>query len=144
MHSVLDAQFTEVARLEPNLNTVPLVPTTKPMPLTVTMVPPAVGPLLGATEVMAGVNLKRSFKVTALVPTGVVTVTCTVPSNSAGDTAVIDVGELTTKLVALTDPNLTDVAPVKPVPVIVTDVPPAVGPEFGLTLVTVGAATNVN
>ena len=38
-------------------------------------------------------------------------------------------------------PNVTAVAPVKLVPVMVTDVPPAAGPEFGLTLVTVGAAT---
>ena len=34
--------------------------------------------------------------------------------------------------------------PVKFVPVIVTDVPPATGPTFGLTAVTVGAATKVN
>ncbi len=33
------------------------------------------------------------------------------------------------------------VAPVKPVPVMVTEVPPAVGPASGLTEVTVGAAT---
>ena len=46
----------------------------------------------------------------------------------------------TVKLVAETPPNLTSVAPVKLVPVMVTLVPPAVGPEFGLTLVTVGAA----
>ena len=36
-------------------------------------------------------------------------------------------------------PNFTAVAPVKLVPVIVTVVPPAVGPEVGLTAVTVGA-----
>ena len=43
--------------------------------------------------------------------------------------------------VALLGPNLTDVAPVKLVPVMVTEVPPVVGPVFGLTAVTVGAAT---
>ena len=37
-------------------------------------------------------------------------------------------------------PNLTAVAPVKQVPVITTVVPPAGGPLFGLTPVTVGAA----
>jgi hypothetical protein len=31
----------------------------------------------------------------------------------------------------------------KPVPVIVTDVPPVVGPEVGFTAVTVGAAAGV-
>ena len=36
-------------------------------------------------------------------------------------------------------PNLTAVAPVKLVPVMVTFVPPAAGPPFALTLVTVGA-----
>jgi len=38
-------------------------------------------------------------------------------------------------------PNITAVAPLSFVPVIVTLVPPAVEPEFGLTLVTVGGVT---
>ena len=41
-------------------------------------------------------------------------------------------------------PNLTVVAPVKFVPVMVTLVPPDGGPLFGLTSVTVGAATAAN
>ena len=44
-------------------------------------------------------------------------------------------------VVAAVAPNVTAVAPVKLVPVIVTVVPPAVGPAVGLTPVTVGAAT---
>ena len=44
------------------------------------------------------------------------------------DVAVIEVAELTVKLVAVVPPNVTAVAPVKSVPVIVTTVPPAVGP----------------
>ena len=44
------------------------------------------------------------------------------------------------KLVAAVAPKLTAVAPVKPVPVMVTEVPPASGPAVGLTAVTVGAA----
>ena len=59
----------------------------------------------------------------------------------AGEVAVIDVAELTVKPVAAVAPNLTAVAPVKPVPVIVTLVPPAVGPAVGEIEVTVGAAT---
>jgi hypothetical protein len=55
-----------------------------------------------------------------------------------GLVAMIDVAELTVKTEALVEPNLTDVAPVKPVPVIITDVPPAAGPLLGSTLVTVG------
>jgi hypothetical protein len=38
-------------------------------------------------------------------------------------------------------PKSTAVAPVRLVPVIVTLVPPAAGPDDGATLVTVGAAT---
>ncbi len=41
-------------------------------------------------------------------------------------------------------PNLTAVAPVKPVPVIVTVVPPVVGPELGLIPVTVGGVTGLD
>ena len=66
--------------------------------------------------------------------------TSTVPL-PAGDVAVIDVAELTVKLVALAAPNFTAVDPVNAVPVIVTDVPPAVGPDVGEMDVTVGAAT---
>ena len=51
---------------------------------------------------------------------------------------MIDVALLTVKLVAAVPPKLTAVAPVKLVPVIVTEVPPAAGPEDGLTRVTVG------
>ena len=52
---------------------------------------------------------------------------------------MIEVAELTVKLVALLAPNFTAVAPVKSVPVIVTDVPPSADPEVGEIEVTVGA-----
>ena len=42
------------------------------------------------------------------------------------------------KLVAGVSPKSTSVAPVNPVPVIVTVVPPAAGPLVGLTFVTAG------
>jgi len=48
------------------------------------------------------------------------------------------------KLVATVVPNVTPVAPVKLLPVIVTTVPPPVGPEPGLTPVTLGGVTKVN
>ena len=73
------------------------------------------------------------------MPPTVVTVTSTVPV-PAGDVAVIEVAELTVKLVALVAPNFTAVAPVNAVPVIVTEVPPAVGPAVGEIEVTAGAA----
>ncbi len=47
--------------------------------------------------------------------------------------AVIWVAESTVNEVAAVAPKVTAVAPVKPVPVIVTEVPPACGPLFGLT-----------
>ena len=52
----------------------------------------------------------------------------------------MEVALLTVKVVAAVAPNFTAVAPVKLVPVTVTEVPPVVGPEVGLTAVTVGAA----
>ncbi len=73
-----------------------------------------------------------------LVPLGVVTVTSTVPADSAGANAVIWPAPLTVNDVADAVPNVTAVAFVKLAPLIVTLVPPAVGPADGLTLDTVG------
>ena len=66
------------------------------------------------------------------------------PVAPAGDVAVICVELLTVKPVAAVAPKVTAVAPLNPVPVIVTDVPPVDGPEAGETDVTAGAATYVN
>jgi hypothetical protein len=57
VHSVLELQFTEVALLVPNLNAVAVVPGANPVPLTVTVVPPAVVPELGLKPVIVGTNL---------------------------------------------------------------------------------------
>ncbi len=74
------------------------------------------------------------------MPPRLVTVTSTVPAVPAGAVAVIAVSESTVKLAAGAWPNETVVAPVKPVPVTVTAVPPAAGPESGERPVTVGGA----
>jgi len=74
-----------------------------------------------------------------LVPLGVVTVTCTVPVPS-GVVAVIWVSETTVNDGAGVAPKRTAVAPVKPVPVIVTVVPPPEDPEAGETERTAGVA----
>ncbi len=58
----------------------------------------------------------------------------------AGLVAVICVAELITILLAAVVPKSTAVAPVKPIPVIVTVVPPAAGPDAGLRPVTASAA----
>jgi hypothetical protein len=115
----------------------------KLVPVTETEVPPPVGPDDGLTAVTVGTaaNVKWSALEVTEVPNGVVTVTSTVAADSAGETAVICVAELTVKLVAAVAPKLTAVAPVNEVPVMVTDVPPAVDPEVGLTEVTVGGGT---
>ena len=53
---------------------------------------------------------------------------------------MIEVVELTANNVAAVAPNLTAVAPLRLVPVMITRVPPVVGPAAGLTLVTVARA----
>lgn len=69
-----------------------------------------------------------------------VTVISTVPvADAAGEVATICVEEFTVNVVAAVVPKFTAVAPVKSVPVMVTTVPPVVGPVAGDTIVTVGA-----
>ncbi|GFE19790.1 hypothetical protein Sliba_02430 [Streptomyces nigrescens] len=71
------------------------------------------------------------------MPPGVVTVICTVPV-PAGATAVTWVSETTVKEVAGVAPNRTAVVAARPVPVSVTVVPPAAGPELGVAEVRAG------
>ncbi len=61
------------------------------------------------------------------------------PAVCAGVVAVIEVLLATVTLVALVPPNLTVAPAKKPVPVMVTAVPPVVGPVLGAMAVTVGA-----
>nr|MCA1071700.1 hypothetical protein [Delftia acidovorans] len=82
-----------------------------------------------------------SAALVVLVPPGVVTRTSTVPAAPAGAVAVMLVALLTVKPPAAVAPKVTAVAPVKFVPVRVTEVPPAVGPAVGEMEVSVGAAT---
>lgn len=75
----------------------------------------------------------------ALLPAAVVTTTLAAPAEPDGVVAVIEDALLTVKPVTDAPPMVTPVAPVKPVPVIVTLVPPAVVPLVGDTDDTVGA-----
>ena len=68
------------------------------------------------------------------------TTTFTAPAECAGDLAVIEVEETRTTLVADVPPKVTVRPVLNPVPVIVTDVPPAGKPPTGEMVVTVGAA----
>jgi hypothetical protein len=72
-------------------------------------------------------------------PGVVVTATATEPAAPGGVSALIVFASTTTTLVAGLPPNVTLVAPVRLVPVIVTGVSPSVVPNPGETPVTVGA-----
>ena len=72
------------------------------------------------------------------VPPGVVTRTLAAPALPTGVVAVIVVAFTTITAVAAVPPIETVVAPVKPVPVMVTDCPAASGPDDGARDPTVG------
>ncbi len=93
------------------------------------------GPWVGVKLVMIGAAVKLALLVA--VPPGAVTLIGPVVT-PLGAFAVIWVEEFTVKLAAATPLNVTVVAPVKFVPVIVTDVP--AGPLPGVKLVIVGWA----
>ncbi len=67
----------------------------------------------------------------AEMPPAVVTLRLTLPAEAAGEIAVISVDDTTSNEVAAAAPNLTEVASVRLVPVIVTWVPPAIRPLVG-------------
>src|SRR5450631_1419632 len=108
-----------------------------------TLVPPLAGPDVGARPVTVGAGKNVKVPADVPVPLGVVTLTVTAPTPAAV-TAVIWVAELTVKLAAAVAPNFTAVAPVKPVPVMTTLVPPASGPDVGVKPEMLGAGRNVN
>ena len=77
------------------------------------------------------------------MPSGLVTVTGTVsPAVPAGDVTAHDVAEQLTPVAGVA-PNCTDETSASPVPVNVTEVPPAVEPNVGATLDTVGGGGKV-
>jgi hypothetical protein len=107
----------------------------------VTGVPPAVDPEEGLTLVIAGPGtLKVNWSADDVleVPLEFETVISTTPGECIGDVAVIWVAEFTVKLDALVPPKETELAPVKLLPVMVTEVPPVVGPDVRLMPETVG------
>ena len=111
----------------------------KLVPVRVMLVPPAMGPALGDTAVTVGRGVTKVYRVLAvLVPPGVVTRTLAVPAVPLGVVQLRLVSLVTVRLVHALPPMVTPVAPVKPVPVRVTLVPPAVLPELGEMAVTVG------
>jgi hypothetical protein len=77
------------------------------------------------------------------MPPGVVTWISTVPADSGGAATEIELSPLTVRLVIISLPKFTSVAPVKPLPVIVTTVPPLVGPVDGEIPFTTGRGGGV-
>jgi hypothetical protein len=135
---VAELQLTEVAGAVPKSTVDGSM--AKPDPVMVTTVPPDAEPDVGVMLETVGpvvyVNWSAELLAEAAVPT--VTVTSTVPV-PAGLVAVQVVVELQLTEVPAVLPNSTVVAPAvveKPVPVIVTTVLPAGGPDVGLMLVT--------
>ena len=104
----------------------------------VTDVPPAMGPLDGLIAETVGPDEYVYSVFAELEPPEVVTTTLAAPAEPAGATAVMVVALTTTTLVAAVPPMVTPVAPVRLAPVMVTDVPPAMGPLDGLIAETVG------
>lgn len=126
---------TEVAAVPPKAT--PVVPV-RLVPVIVTVVEPAVGPLAGETDETVGTAKYVYPPVLVAEPPGVDRTTSRAPAVPDGVTAVTEVALTTTSDVADAPPIVTPVVPVKLVPVIVTLVPPAIGPLDGDTDVIVG------
>jgi hypothetical protein len=122
--AVVPLNFTEVAPVK----LVPVMVTAVPWP-----------PVVGLKLVMTGVT--RNELGLGAGPPGAVTVITPVVA-PAGTVAVILVLEFTVNVVAAVPLKLTAVLPVKPLPLIVTDVP--TGPLAGENEVTVAAGATVN
>ena len=84
--------------------------------------------------------MNRPPATTPDVPADVVTRTSTWPAAPGGDTTVSCVDDTTTTDEPADEPNCTVAPAENPVPVTVTDVPPAVEPDDGDTDDTTGAA----
>ena len=106
-----------------------------------TVVPPLVVPDVGVSEVTVGVGAVKMYSWAVPdvpVPPAVVTLTFTAPATWGLVLAWTTVGLVTVKDVAAVAPKWTAVAPMNPVPVILTVVPPLVVPDVGVSEVTVG------
>ena len=104
--------------------------------------PTALPPADGATAskmTPGGARYVNAFASAMLWPSLFSTLTLTAPAACEGVVAVIVVALTTVTAVAAVPPMVTVGPAMKPVPVIVTAVPPLVVPEIGATLVTVGA-----
>ena len=139
--AVIEVASTTTTLVAATPPTVTLLAPVKLVPVMVIAVPAVNGPDDGLTLAIVGASTYVNAPVLVTVPPTVVTTTSVAPAAPAGVTAVMEVALTTTTLVAGLPPTVTLLAPVKLVPVMVIAVPPAFGPEDGLTLAMVGAAT---
>ncbi len=133
-----------VAALDPKSTVLPAVVVANPVPVMVTVVPPAVEPLVGLIDVIAGGGVTYVYVAAFDVPPAVVTVTLTAPAAPAGAVTVMEVAVGVPVTVALELPNATaspEAVVEKLVPVMVTVFPPAVEPLVGLIDVIVGTGS---
>ena len=116
----------------------------KLVPVMVSEVPPTIGPAVGEIPVIVGNAAKVYWSADdfADVPPRVVMVMSTDPAEQPGAVAVIELALLTVYKVAAVVPNFTVVAPLMFIPVMVTVVPPTIGPAVGEIPVTVGGVNN--
>ena len=111
----------------------------KDVPVIVTLVPPAVLPVNGEMLLITGGGIYVKDENAALGPPPVVTIMPAAPAlSTVGVRQVIVVLFTTLREVADNPPNVTKVAPVKFLPVIVTLVPPAMPPDDGEILLITG------
>ena len=139
--AVMEVALTTITLVAATPPTVTLLAPVKLVPVMVIAVPAVNGPDDGLTLAIVGAAMYVNPLVEVALPNEVVTTTSFEPATPSGVTALMEVAVATT-LVAATPPTVT-VALAKLVPLIVIVVPPAVGPEIGLTLEIVGTGTSV-
>ncbi len=133
---------TDVAVAVPIVTVADEAPFTwNPVPVIVTTVPPATGPEVGLIVVTVGAGVPYVYPFTAVAVwlSGFVITTFAGPAAPAGLTNVSVPAVSTVTDVAALPPTVTAAPVWNPVPVIVTRVPPPVGPNDGFRLVIVGA-----
>jgi hypothetical protein len=134
LHVTDDEDETETAHVLPP--TVTVAPE-RLAPLIVMAVPPDVGPEFGLTEFTVGATPYVNPPGSVAVPPPVVTTTVAGPTLPAGVVHAIDDAE--SAVTAHAEPPTVTVADDSPVPPITMDVPPAAGPDDGVTVAIVGA-----
>src|SRR5579859_4272792 len=107
------------------------------MAVTVTAVPPVYGPCDGCTLEICGPSYTYWLRMASVTPF-TFSVTFTAPGSCAGGTAMQVYGSVHCTPVAATPPNQTPMGAPSAVgkgpPLMVTDVPPCIGPWPGLTV----------